>query len=308
MGLEANPLLCKEKEHPQPGALFFLWHDTTPNTFSGYGVVSKDGRSDRLVGLLMVDRPRPVDPQWLANIEEAYGQYQLVPMTRTGERGILCQMRVSKDSLPYLRSFPNSKSSEIQTALKPLLDEPPNPILKVRWNPNAKLWQSEFWIGLPKEMQAVFEKMGHGCFAAERQNETVSFITHAPATDIASFRRAPVLYRWELVKMSTAPLLRFRATILDDPRSPYVLEHFLNVADAEQARILSRLVGQKELSFDFFGEEYEYQYSKRLEHSVQMREQLRVLVSQAVDYWGTLEPSERDFDWAKAEFQRRWPV
>jgi hypothetical protein len=108
--------------------------------------------------------------------------------------------------------------------------------------------------------------------------------------------------------MAAAPLLRFRATILDDPRSPYVLEHFLNIGDAEQVRILSRLVKQEELSFDFFGEEFEYQYTKHLEHSGQIREQLYRLMSQAVDYWGTLAPEERDFDWAKAEFQRRWPV
>lgn len=306
MGFESDPSLCKDKERPQPGALYFLWHPDTSDIFSGYGVATQERRQDRLVGVLMVDRPGPVDPQWLTKIEETYGEYQLIPMTKTGERGILCQMRVAKDSLTHLRSLPYPKSSEIQTALKPLLEEPPTPILKVRWNPNANLWQSEFWVGLPQEMQAVFEKTGYGCFAAERQNGTVTFITYAPAEDIESFRHAPVLYRWELVKMPTAPLLRFRATILDDPRSPYVLEHFLNMADPEQARILSRLKKQKELGFDFFGEEYEYQHTKRLDHPERMREQLRGLVSQAVDYWGALEPSERDFDQAKAEFQCRW--
>ena len=150
MGLEGDYPLCKDKERPQPGELFFLWHDTTLNTFSGYGLITKEGRQDCLAGLLMVDRPRPVDPRWLENIEETYGEYQLVPMTRTGERGILCQMRVAKDSLLYLRFLPYPKSNEIQAALKPLLNEPPNPILKVHWNADLSLWQSEFWIGLPR--------------------------------------------------------------------------------------------------------------------------------------------------------------
>lgn len=300
----SHPLEAKER--PRVGDLYFLWNPTTEN-FSGYGLVTEEDHPDRLVGLLMVDRPQPADPQWLAKVEAAYGEYRLIPMTKTDERGILCQMQIVKDSLPYLRSFPNPKSSDIRVALKPLLDEPPNPVLKVRWNPLLSLWQSDFWIGLPQEMQAMFIKTGYGSFAAESKG-IVSFVTYAPDEDIESFRRAPVLYRWELIQMPTAPLIRFRATILDDPRSPYALEHFLNTSDLEQARILSRLIEQKELSFDFFGAEFEFRYSKHLDHPIRMREQLRWCVQQAKDYWATLDPEERDFDLAKAEFQRRWPL
>jgi hypothetical protein len=294
----------RNKEVPQRGKLYFLFYPSS-DIFSGYGLTTKEGRKDYLVGLLMVDRPHPVDPAWLKQIEETYGEYQLVPMTAAGERGIACQMRVAKDSLPLLRPSLDPKAKEIETALKPLLNQPPAPILKVHWNPNLNLWQSEFWIGLPQEMQKVFEKMGYGCFAAERE-DMVAFITHAPNQDIESFRNAPVLYHWELIKMPTAPLIRFRATIFDDPDFPYLLEHFLNVADPDQARCLSRLVRQEEIAFDFFKEDYEYAYSKHLPHPEKMRRDLHELVRQAVEHWGKIPKEQRDFDQAKAEFQRRF--
>jgi hypothetical protein len=54
-------------EQPQPneiirrGQLYFLAHPGT-EIVSGYGLTTTAGRMDHLVGLLMVDRPRPVDP------------------------------------------------------------------------------------------------------------------------------------------------------------------------------------------------------------------------------------------------------
>ena len=92
------------KEIIQRGELYFLWHPTTSDVFSGYGLTMQEERKDRLVGLLMVDRPRPVDPQWLEDVKLVYGDYELVPMAANGDRGIVCQMYVAKESLPYLNS------------------------------------------------------------------------------------------------------------------------------------------------------------------------------------------------------------
>jgi hypothetical protein len=57
------------KEVIERGELYFLWHPTTSDIFSGYGLTMQEGRKDRLVGLLMVDRPQPVDPQWLEDVK-----------------------------------------------------------------------------------------------------------------------------------------------------------------------------------------------------------------------------------------------
>lgn len=309
MTLERSQVLppAEQKEPAQIGQLLFLQHPGTPDTFSGYGLVAKGGRQDHLLGLLMVDRPRRADPQYLAEIKGVYGECDLVAMTVSGERGLLCQMRVAPDSVAHLQPSLHPEAKHIQTALQPLLATPPNPILKVRWDRQSGLWRSEFWIGLPQEMQAVFEKNGPGCFAAERE-DMVTFVTCAPDQDIQSFRSAKVLYGWELVEMPSAPIIRFRASILDDPTAPYILEHFLNVEDADQSRILSRLLEQDNLCFDFFGKEYEYHYSKYLPHPAKMREDLCYVIAWAKKHMATVPPEQRDFDRAKADFQRQFPV
>jgi hypothetical protein len=52
----------------------------------------------QLVGIIMVDRPTVADPAWLSDIERTFGGYQLVPMTQSGERGLVCQIQVAGDS------------------------------------------------------------------------------------------------------------------------------------------------------------------------------------------------------------------
>jgi hypothetical protein len=109
------------KETIERGMLFFLWHPGTGQIFSGYGLAMRPGSNELLSGLLMVDWPRPADPQWLAEVEATFRECHLVPMTPAGERGIACQMQIKPDSLPHLRRFPGEKTAAIQTALNPLL-------------------------------------------------------------------------------------------------------------------------------------------------------------------------------------------
>ena len=303
--------MAVEREPPseviRPGQLYFLAHPES-DLFSGYGLTTHDGRNDRLVGLLMVDRPQRADPAWLAELEHRYGDYQLLPMTARGERGLLAQMRVAAGSLALLERFDHPIAAELSHVLQPVLDALPSPILKVRWDDEQKLWVSDFWVGLPAEMQAVFDKMGYGCFAAERDDDSVAFLTHVAPADLLSLRYAPVVYDWQMIPMPTAPLIRFTSAVLDDPNHPYRLEHFLNVEDVAQSRCLARLAAQKELVLDFYGVENEYAFSKRFAHPDAMRARLAILVQQAIAYDSTIPAHRRDFDQAKAAFQRTFPV
>jgi hypothetical protein len=137
--------------------LYFLWNPGQ-GTFSGYGLTAEAGHKDHLVGLLMVDRPHPVDPNWLSAVENAFGGYTLHAMTATGERGILCQMWIEKDSLSYLRRLPTPKSEAIRTALTPLLDALPNVHLEMHWDKQRHLWRSTFLCITAKGRKAVAEK------------------------------------------------------------------------------------------------------------------------------------------------------
>jgi len=126
--------------------LFYLWHPDTHDTFSGYGLNVEPGQKDQLVGLLMVDRPRQADPNWLQSVVDTYGECQLVPMTAAGERGLACQMQIEEEDLPHLRRFPSEKSNAIQIALEPLMDEHPAIILNMSWDEESKTWRSELAV------------------------------------------------------------------------------------------------------------------------------------------------------------------
>ena len=127
------------KETIGKGELLFLWHPGTEQIFSGYGLTMQSGSNEFLAGLLMVDRPRPADPEWLAEVEATFGECHLVAMTAAGERGIACQMQIEPESLPHLRRFPGEKAAAIQTALEPLLEHPPKPAFTLRWDEEARL-------------------------------------------------------------------------------------------------------------------------------------------------------------------------
>lgn len=126
------------------GELFFLLHPGEVE-FSGYGLTVETGSKKRLVGLLMVDRPRRAPRTWLAKVERTYGSYELHRMTQTGERGIACQMLIADDSLPHVRPLAGTFTRTLQAALFPLLLVRPKPHLLVSWDEQTRLWRSEFY-------------------------------------------------------------------------------------------------------------------------------------------------------------------
>ena len=61
------------------------------------------------IGILIVDRPEAADPGRLAQIEATFGPYQLVPITATGERGIVCRMQVEPARCIYSHVRPTKR-------------------------------------------------------------------------------------------------------------------------------------------------------------------------------------------------------
>jgi len=82
----------------------------------------------------------------------------------------------------------------------------------------------------------------------------------------------------------------------------------LRLADPDQARCLSRLVKQPQLTFDFYSEEFEYAFSKQVAHPRESRQGLEAYVRRAIAYYGEIPADQRDFDRAKAAFQRAFPL
>ena len=120
-------------------AILFLWHPGTTDIFSGYGLVVAPAH---LVGLLMVDRPEPVDANWLETIERTFGSYQLTAMTTGGERGMVCQMRIAEASMQHLCVLPHPDIGALRDALRPLLDDLPAVTLHLTWSADHAYWMS----------------------------------------------------------------------------------------------------------------------------------------------------------------------
>ena len=292
-----------QSEHLNRGELLCLYHPDTPDIFSGYGLVMQEDWPGHLVGLLMVDRPYPADPTWLARIRDAYGECELAPMTATGERGLVCQMFIEPESLPHLRRFSPGFGAPLQTALRPLLDEPPAPTLGLRWDDEWRVWMSQmvFTTTLPPEIREVFENTGYGCVAAET-NQGVVHICHAADADIAGFIDKPAYARWELVEMPTAPLVRLEFFVYDDPANPYRFESFLNIAAPDQMATLAELASQEELYMAFYGDDLTYHHTAVVPHGEQQWQRLDDIIASAELYWQRLPEEKRDFDLAKAAY------
>jgi hypothetical protein len=119
--------------------LRFLWHPGTNDIFSGYGLVVAPAH---VVGLILVDRPEPVDAHWLETVERTFGSYQLTAMTTGGERGIVCQMMIAEESIPYLRVLPHPDIGALRDALVPLLENLPAVTLHLGWSADNRCWIS----------------------------------------------------------------------------------------------------------------------------------------------------------------------
>lgn len=296
------------KESINKGDLLLLGHSGTGSTFSGYGLSMQDKSKERLVGLLMVDRPNPVDLSWLREVEATYGSYQLVPMTATNEKGIVCQMNIEPESQRFLHRLPGPKSAAIERALTPFLEELPKPIFNLWWDEEVRLWRSLMpaQMELLPEIREVFENTGYGCLAAETTRGAVH-ICHAADKDIQGFVNQPVIYRWQLIKMPTAPLIRLELLILDNPQNPYRFESFLYIGDTSQVRILYELAGQEKLFLTFYGDDLKYCYTKEVGHDEQQWQKIDEITIEAIDYWNTIPLGFRDNNQARAEFIRVFP-
>lgn len=123
---------------PEP-ELRYLLHPGTRDTFSGYGLAFAPAH---LVGVLMIDRPEPADPAWLAALRETFGGYELTTMTQSGERGLICQMHIAAESVSYLKALDSPLTEAIRTALLPFLDQLPLVTLSLTWYPWRRFWVS----------------------------------------------------------------------------------------------------------------------------------------------------------------------
>ena len=97
-----------------------------------------------LVGLLMESRPYKASKEWLDHVKRTFGDYTLVPMTKCGDRGIACRMKVEEESKDYIREFPTVFSEMVAESISPLLEEMPNPQFRLEYSGDVGMWLGRF--------------------------------------------------------------------------------------------------------------------------------------------------------------------
>jgi len=122
--------------------LIYLMHPDKENVFSGYGLPLEDRY--HLVGLLMIDRPYRADEDWLYRVREEFGDFQLAYMTSSGERGMVCNMKIERESRKFLKEIDHPLDEKIARRLYPLLEYRPRPSFRMRWDDGIRMWVSEF--------------------------------------------------------------------------------------------------------------------------------------------------------------------
>jgi hypothetical protein len=135
--------------------------------------------------------------------------------------------------------------------------------------------------------------------------QDVALVAKVDARDIRGFRRAPVAYRWELGLFPAGPVLCLALTILDDPKRPYGMETFLDVAKEGDLALARRMTRQEHLTLHFYDLQLNYHFSKQIAHREQQRQELAAMIEQALAHLATCEHP----DWyaARQEFFRSMP-
>lgn len=177
----------------------------------------------------------------------------------------------------------------------------------MQWNTEQQVWESQIQHPneLPEVLKEVMKVSGYGCLAVEADIGIVH-VCYAPDRDIGGFTDKPVINRWQLIKMPTAPLIRLELIILDHLESPFRFESFLNVAEEDQAKILAQLANQNQLFLAFYGDDLSYRYTKIVALDGQKWQLIDELTEEASRYWELIPLEERDFDKAKAKFMEKF--
>lgn len=163
-------------------------------------------------------------------------------------------------------------------------------------------------IQLPDDLRRELLSRGRAVLAL-LVNNMGSVIIKLPISDIEGFRGpAPILYRYELGRYSEGSAIRLYLEIQDQPKHPYMLETFLNPGSDTDLPLLRQLCRQDVLHIHFFDMQVQYQYSKRVRHRQQQRNELAILIHMALDHLEAIPVGQRDFAKVKSRYQADTPL
>lgn len=130
------------------------------------------------------------------------------------------------------------------------------------------------------------------------------FVIKAPGEEIEGLRgRLPVLFRQELYRHPSSPVIRLLLRLYDRPHDPtpssLAFESFINVDDERQRNDYSELARQDQVDLHFYDETLQHRLTKVIPNS--LRTDVPLVLGTALRLQARIPNGRFDFDRAKAD-------
>jgi hypothetical protein len=152
---------------------------------------------------------------------------------------------------------------------------------------------------LSPDLAAFLESQRLACLLIGTERGS-GFVVKAPAVEIEGLRGTmPVLFRQELYRHRTAPVIRLLLRLYDQPPSTLAFESFVNVDDEEQRNDYGELARQDQVNLYFYDEALQHRLTKIIPNS--LRADIPLVLGTALRLRARIANDRFDFDRAKAD-------
>jgi hypothetical protein len=154
-------------------------------------------------------------------------------------------------------------------------------------------------FALPPELIEAIKDDDYACVTLATDRGT-ALVAKLPASEIDAFRGTyPIQLRHELFEHPAAPVIRITATLYDNPDQPFLLETFINIADADQRTDYAEFADQDELPILFYDDQHQFRLAKAVNNGP--RETVPQILEVADRLLHQISEGCLDFDRAKTD-------
>jgi len=152
---------------------------------------------------------------------------------------------------------------------------------------------------LPSDLAAFLQTQRLACLLIGTERGS-SFVVKAPGEEIEGLRGPiPVLFRQELYRHRTSPVIRLLLRLYDRPPSSFAFESFVNVDDDEQRTDYDGLAQQDLVDLHFYDDALRHRLTKRITNSV--RSDVPLVLGTALRLRARIPNDHFNFDQAKGD-------
>ncbi|CAN5720445.1 hypothetical protein BH23CHL2_BH23CHL2_19580 [soil metagenome] len=154
-------------------------------------------------------------------------------------------------------------------------------------------------FALPPELVGAIKDDEYACVTLAT-NRGTAIVAKLPGAEIEGLRGTfPIQVRHELFGHPASPVIRLTATLYDNPRSPFLLETFINIGELDQRADYAAFADQEKIPLLFFDEHHQHRLGKTVSNGSQA--QIPLILQHADELLAGIPVEQRDFDRAKID-------